>query len=158
MMSIMNATQTMRRCALLLALALLPGAANADTDPPLPADAEAARVRGQLKVLSVSLRATGEKEPACKGWKLTKANVREFFQKAVPVSGEEFHALYYVLPCEYSGEIHLAGKTYRFVLNGGSSADLFTTSEPIVARKYGCRHGCERFVPFGDYPADGEEP
>jgi hypothetical protein len=154
----MNAIRTTRRCALLLALALLPGAVYAEADPPLPADAESARVRGQLKVLSLSLRAAGEKELACKGWKLSKAHVREFFQKAVPVTGEEFHALYYVLPCEYAGEIELAGKTYRFVLNGGSSADLFTTSEPVVARKYGCRRGCERVVPFGPYPADGEEP
>jgi hypothetical protein len=140
----------MRRCALLLGSSLLSAAANAEPDPPLPVVAEAARVHGSLKVLSMTLQVTPDSTITCTGWKLTKADVREFFQKAAPVPGEEFHNLYYTLPCDYKGKLELAGATYDFVINAGWFGTLTTTgSTPVVWRRFGCERGCERmFEPF----------
>jgi hypothetical protein len=159
-MSIMKAAGITRHCAVLLCLALLPAAtAHADTDPPLPADADMARQQGLMKVISMALHVKPDKDPsafeACKTWKLTSADVRYFFANAEPIAGEEFHYSYYVMPCEYTGTIELYGETYNFVINAGSYGDLRTIAAPMIARRYGCRHACERLVLL---PPDDEEP
>lgn len=148
----------MKRSALLLCLTLLPALANADGEVPLPAAAESARLRGELKIISMESRVTPDNEIKCTNWKLTKADVRHFFRLARLVPGEEFHHEYYVLPCEYVGKIELAGKTYHFVINAGSYAELSTTSEPVVWRRFGCEHGCERlFQEFSFFrPGQGQ--
>lgn len=156
----MNTSNTARRCALLLYLALLPGAANADADPPLPAPAESARLQGELKVISMALHIGPSNETpiveACREWKLTNENVRRFFAKATAITGEEFHAFYDVMPCKYTGKMELGGETYDFVINGGAYGDIRTTSAPVIVRKFGCLHGCEHIVPFGDYSPEDE--
>jgi hypothetical protein len=153
-----NTVNTMGRCALLLCLALAPVRADADADAPLPARAESARLRGALQVVSMALQVKpGNEAPmieACRKWKLTTADVRSFFAKAAPITGEEFHAHYYVTPCEYAGQIELGGERYEFVINGGSYAHLRTASAPVIVRAFGCLHGCEHLVPFGDYPRE----
>ena len=138
-----------RRFALLLCLALLPVVAIAEPDPPLPPAAESARLRGDLKVLSIALKITPDNEIKCTDWKMAKADARTFFRLARPVPGEEWHHEYYVMPCDYEGKLVLAGETYEFRINGGSHAWLITTSEPRVARIFGCPRGCQRlFAPF----------
>lgn len=153
--------QTVSR-ALLLCAALTPTWVAADEDPPLPAAAEAARVRGDLKVISKALHVKPDNErptvESCRNWKLTDAQVAQFFQKAEPIAGETFHAFYYVLPCDYAGKVTLAGQTYEFVINGGAYGNLITTSKPAVARTFGCRYACEEMVLFKHYPKEGEEP
>jgi hypothetical protein len=135
--------------AFLLGLALIPAAALAELDPPLPPAAESGRLHGDVKVLSLELRVTPDNEIKCTGWKLTKADVRVFFRLAEPVAGEVFHHAYYVMPCDYTGKLVLAGETYEFRINGGSHGYLFTTSEPRIARRFGCPRGCQRlFAPF----------
>jgi hypothetical protein len=150
------------RCALLLCAALLPAVVVAEADPPLPAAAEAARLHGDLKVISKALHVKPDNEAStvesCKNWKLSDAQVAEFFRKAEPISGEVFHAFYYVLPCDYTGKVSLAGETYEFVINGGAYGNLITTSKPVVARTFGCRYACEQMVLFKHYPKEGEEP
>lgn len=157
----MSTNATIKRCALLLCLPQLLAAAYPDAVIPLPAAAEAARLQGNLTLLSKELH-LHEDDPSlgedCKSWKLTESGLRLFFQKAVPITGYKHHALYYVLPCEYTGFIDLGGTTYKFVLNGGSYAELHTLSAPVSVRLFGCRRGCEAITPYGAYPADGEEP
>lgn len=154
----MNIDIWTRRHPLLLCLALLlPAAACADADAPLPAVAEAARLRGELNVLSLTLHAKPDPEIKCSAWKLTKADVRQFFQKAVSVTGEDFHALYNVLPCEYAGKLELAGSTYDYVINAGFHGSLITASAPIIWRRFGCPQGCERlFEPFEFFRPGGD--
>jgi hypothetical protein len=139
---------------------MLPAAASADADPPLPAFAESARLHGELKVISMALHVQPSNEvamvEACKKWKLTDADVRSFFAKATPITGEEFHAFYYVAPCEYAGRIELGGQTYDFVINGGSYGHIRTNSAPVIVRRYGCLRGCKHLVPFGDLPSKDE--
>jgi len=155
----MNTDNFMKRCVLLLCMAVLPAVACADADPPLPAAAESARRHGDLKVVSLALKAKPDPEIQCTGRKLTKADVRQFFQKAEPVTGEVFHSLYYTMPCQYVGKLELAGTTYDYVINGGSHGYLITTSSPAVSRRFGCPQGCERlFEPFGFFrPGGGNE-
>jgi hypothetical protein len=149
----------MRRRVLLLCLALLPAAAVADADPPLPAAAESARLHGDFKIIRLAPNAKPDPEIKCAGWKVTKEDVRHFFQKAESVTGEDFHALYYVLPCRYTGKLELAGTTYDYVINGGSHGYLITTSEPVIWRRFGCPRGCERiFQTFEFFRPDGENP
>jgi len=147
------------RSALLLCLTLLPAVAIAEPDPPLPPAAESARRHGELTVLSIALRITPDNEIKCTDWKLTKGDVRTFFQLASPVPGEEFHHGYYVMPCDYVGKLQLAGVTYDFVINGGSHGWLTRTSEPKVARLFGCPRGCERiFQPFEFFRPGASSP
>jgi hypothetical protein len=156
MVSTMN-----QRSALLLCLALLPAGAIAEPDPPLPPVAESARRHGELKILSIALKITSDKEIACMHWKMTKGDVRMFFQLAAPLDGEVWHHEYYVVPCDYVGKLQAGGETYDFVINGGSHGWLTTTSEPKIARLFGCPRGCQRiFGPFeqlrpGALPPEG---
>jgi hypothetical protein len=157
MMSEMKTDFPRGRYAMLLAL--IPAIALAELDPPLPAAAESARVQGNVEVLSLELRVTPDNEIHCTGWKLTKADVRFFFRMAKPIAGETFHHAYYVMPCDYTGRLVLAGETYEFRINGGSHGYLTTTSEPRVARLFGCPRGCQRvFAPFEFFRPGASSP
>jgi hypothetical protein len=91
---------------------------------------------------------------SCREWKLTEADVRKFFAAAEPLTPEERHSLYYVLPCKYSGSIYLDDQLYEFEINAGSYGTLRRTSQPGPTALYGCKRRCEKLFPFEAYDDD----
>ncbi|MBX5463031.1 MAG: hypothetical protein IRZ28_18330 [Steroidobacteraceae bacterium] len=85
----------------------------------------------------------------CQRWKLTEADVLYFFVNATPITGEEWHALYDVMDCDYRGQIELGGETYDFSINGVSFGVISTTTQPVAAEMYGCMSQCAHLFPFG---------
>jgi hypothetical protein len=139
-----------------LATGLVASAAFAATDPPpFPADAEAARQQGKMRIVSMALHL----EPAavegkgtavlCQKWKLSEADAVFFFRNATPITSEDHHALYDVMECDYRGKIDLGGVTYEFSINGGSYGEIRTTTSPMAWKMYGCMEKCARLFPFG---------
>ena len=56
----------------------------------------------------------------CTEWTLTEADVPKILQSGKPISGEEHHHFYYVLPCMMSGIIEQGGQSYNFEMNAGA--------------------------------------
>jgi hypothetical protein len=136
-----------RACTALTVLVVIVGAA------PAPA------LSGRLQVVELSLHlqpsaASGEDgvARACRSWKLTETDVRQFFANAVPISQADLHDLYSVLPCEYSGTFRLDGVQYGFVINGGAHAEVQRMFAPGDRDRamYGCRIRCAKMFPFGE--------
>ena len=85
---------------------------------------------------------------SCTQWTLTATDVVYFFRNAHPISGEEHHAKYLVLPCRYAGTLVRGGQREDFEINAGSFGRL-------VDQRYGCIRECERlFRVFGAYGDD----
>ncbi|WP_338393091.1 hypothetical protein [Fulvitalea axinellae] len=64
----------------------------------------------------------------CSGFTISEAEAIEVLSHVRPISGAEWHHLFYHLPCQVIGEIRQDGYTYDLEINGGawltiSSAD-----------------------------------
>jgi hypothetical protein len=86
---------------------------------------------------------------SCTQWTLTATDVEHFFRNAHPISGEEHHHGYLVLPCSYYGTLVLGGKREEFEINAGSFGWLDD-------QRYGCIRECaDLFWIFGPHIDDG---
>lgn len=91
-------------------------------------------------------------ETACRDWRLTRAQVAEFFRL-----GQQYeqppYAGFYQLPCSISGKLRSEGVTWDFTIGGGGMA---TWSSGGQTRHFGCSvDACEPLVLL---PADGMDP
>ena len=126
-------------------------------EPASAAAVDAARKRDTVQVVTLSKQLDAKPisedflARSCRDWKLTEADVRRFFASADPLTSEEHHSLYYVLPCKYSGSIYLDDQLYEFEINAGSYGTLRRTSEPGRITLYGCKRRCEKLFPFAAY-------
>ncbi|WP_152597748.1 hypothetical protein [Novilysobacter arseniciresistens] len=82
-------------------------------------------------------------ESACNGWRLSPAQVKEFFRHSsafdAPPLGE-----FYQVPCSISGALRVDGERWEFVIDGGATA---TWRNDKRARYWGCKaRRCEALV------------
>jgi hypothetical protein len=96
-------------------------------DPAIPFEIQSAK-RG------IDKSASEKDTTICTEWKLTEADVPKILKSGQPISGEDHHHFYYVLPCMMSGTIEQGGKTYNFEMNAGA---WFTVSNKDSSSYYG---------------------
>lgn len=114
-------------------------------------------VSGQVWIIDVGEpRYGGESgdplEAACHEWRLTGAQVAEFFRLSRQYEKRPYAGFYH-LPCSISGKLRSEGVTWRFTIDGGGMA---TWSNGGQTRYFGCSvDACEPLVLL---PADGMDP
>jgi hypothetical protein len=101
-----------------------------------------AQVRELLKQIETAERSSYLRN-ACEQWTLTDADVRYFLRYAKPITSEEHHAVYDVLPCAYTGKLSRDGQSHEFEINAGSFAW-------IDGALYGCREQCANLFALFD--------
>lgn len=113
------------------------------------------QIKEKIEVIDLSKHSTAsERNTAlrdmCAQWVLTPDDVVTFFRNAHRISGEEWHAKYDVLPCQYSGTLVRGGQWQEFEINAGSFGSL-------DEQWYGCIRECEAlFQVFGAYGDDDD--
>ena len=97
---------------------------------------------------------TNEYMNECDTWNLSKNDIKEIINISHYISNEEKHYLYYVMPCEISGEIIVNNISFNFIINAGSTMYLYNAD---TAYYLGCSsEDCSRFfvLPGGDPDRD----
>jgi len=133
-------------------LATLPALIAASAiSAPLPIDESAmksALEKGAVKVVSLERHLGPPKVPdgpfarACESWKLSEAQVLEFFTLATAIIPSELTTTFNVVPCQYSGSIRVNGELYEFSINAGSFG-VIRGSPPDRVAIFGCRTACK---------------
>lgn len=79
----------------------------------------------------------------CTAWHMDTATARMIIRNTVPISGEEWHHEYDVLPCSYYGRLLIGDKLVGFSINAGGTVSL-SFSDTSVA--LGCRgEDCQQY-------------
>lgn len=94
---------------------------------------------GQIQVVSVGSAVYGglagaEEETWCKNWRLSTAQVEQFFRVSTHYE-ENPYSLFYQVSCSISGELRADGKTWQFAIEGGGTA---TWVNARTTRYWGC--------------------
>ena len=128
---------------------LILAAASAASAPVIEEDAlRAALTKGTVKVVSLTRHLGPPEVPegafarACRGWKLTEAQVLSFFAQATAISPDDLRSSYSVLPCQYYGQISIGATRYQFSINIGRFGFIRGASADSVAL-FGCEDGCK---------------
>ncbi len=79
-------------------------------------------------------------EHKCEAWNLTDEKINYFMQHSKPISGHEWHYIYYTLPCEISTTITRNDSIFRIDINAGGWAFLFFNDDFYERR--GCVGVC----------------
>lgn len=123
-------------------------AASAAGAPIIEEDAlKAALKKGTVKVVDFERHLGPPEVPeggfarACRGWKLTEAQVLSFFSQASAISPDDLRSSYSVLPCQYSGTIAIGAARYQFSINIGRFGFIRGAAADSVAL-FGCESGC----------------
>lgn len=83
-------------------------------------------------------------EAQCKAWSLDREQAEAFFRLSKPISGEEKHGAFYVLPCNVEGRLQADGRSWSFQINAGATATWTSGTE---IRDFGCSDpACEPLV------------
>ena len=116
---------------------------------PIEEDAlKAALEQGKVKVSGLERHLGPPKVPdgpfarACQSWKLTEAQVLDFFARSTAVIPSELSTSFAVVPCQYSGSIRVNGELYEFSINAGSFG-VIRGSPPDRVAIFGCRTACK---------------
>lgn len=89
---------------------------------------------------------------ACKGWQLTKEQVKQFFELSENYA-EYPYSSYYQIPCKITGTLQSQGKTWNFTIDGGATGSW---QQGSTTKYYGCNQaGCEPLVIM---PTDNMNP
>lgn len=87
--------------------------------------------------------AGGWEEAACRRWRLSAAQVEQFFRLSQQYP-ENPYSLFYQTPCVISGELQAEGRAWRFEIAGGATA---TWTHGNDVRHWGCSaKACEALV------------
>jgi len=136
-----------------IALALLPILSSSATEPAgaLRREFYEAFRTGQVRIIELTKEVSGREHPEdvepCGRWHLTELGVRTFFLRAEPITGPEWHHGYDQFGCDYTGTLVARGRTYKFTINVGASAFVYTgAGAGADAWIYGCKH-CKRLFP-----------
>ena len=103
--------------------------------------------QGKVKVSGLERRLGPPKVPdgpfarACQSWKLTEAQVLDFFARSTAVIPSELSTSFAVVPCQYSGSISINGEDYTFSINAGAFGVIRGTPPDQVA-VFGCKTEC----------------
>ena len=115
---------------------------------PIEEDAlKAALEQGKVKVSGLERHLGPPKVPdgpfarACQSWKLTEAQVLDFFARSTAVIPSELSTSFAVVPCQYSGSMSINGATYTFSINAGAFGVIRGTPPDRVA-VFGCKAAC----------------
>lgn len=88
-------------------------------------------------------RAGADEEAWCKDWRLTKAQVEQFFRLSKHYD-ENPYSLFYQVSCSIPGELQAEGRTWKFAIEGGGTA---TWDNAGTTRYWGCgSKECEPLV------------
>lgn len=89
---------------------------------------------------------------ACEQWKLTKEQVKQFFQ--LSESYPEYpYSSYYQIPCKITGTLKQQGQLWQFTIDGGATATL---QQGNTIKYFGCKQvACEPLVIM---PTDSMNP
>lgn len=79
-----------------------------------------------------TLSGSGNILKRCADWNLDTAGIRKIIQMAVPISGEEWHHDYDVLPCSYDGRLLVKNRLVGFSINAGGTIGLSFRDTSIV--------------------------
>ena len=118
---------------------------------PAPIDESAVKSaleKGAVKVMSLERHLGPPKVPdgpfarACESWKLSEAQVLDFFTRATAIIPSELTTSFNVVPCQYSGSISISGEVYNFSINAGSFGVIRGATPDNVAI-FGCRAACK---------------
>lgn len=130
------------------AVAVLVAGSALSAPAPIDESGMKAAIRnGAVKVISLERRlgppkVEGPFARACESWKLTKAQVVDFFERASAIIPSELSTSFAVVPCQYLGEISINGEAYTFSINAGSFGFIRGTPPDRVAI-FGCRAACK---------------
>ncbi|HEV8330127.1 MAG TPA: hypothetical protein VGQ22_01780 [Steroidobacteraceae bacterium] len=131
------------------AILVLTAAATATAAPLIDEAAmKAALDQGEVKVVSLERHLGPPKVPdgpfarACEAWKLTDAQVLDFFARASAIIPSELSTTFAVVPCQYSGTISIKGAVYEFSINAGAFGVIRGTTPDQVAL-FGCKTACK---------------
>lgn len=111
----------------------------------LPVDFEAAKT---INVLSADKKTHADSEDneylrKCETWELRESDIKRIVRFLKPIDQHDFSYLYYVLPCEFNGEIEVDNQTYSYVINAGAFMKLTNTDTTFI---YGCdSRKCNKF-------------
>jgi hypothetical protein len=135
--------------SVLAAISVLVAASAIGATAPIDESAmKAALQKGAVKVVSLERRLGPPKVPdgpfarACESWKLTEAQVLDFFARSTAVIPSELSTSFAVVPCQYSGSISINGERYSFSINAGSFGVIRGTPPDRVA-VFGCKAACK---------------
>lgn len=130
------------------ALSLLLGAAAASA-----ADLTVAQLVSGGKVLDhralIVETADAHEADTCRGFDLTDSQVRDFFRKARPMSGDALKKTYKWAPCQVQGHILFQEQKLNFIVTAASTGQIEVAPGRII--EFGCDAGCADMFVYG-YP------
>jgi hypothetical protein len=89
-----------------------------------------------IKILSVNKKirkdtAENQYYNQCESWNLTEKKIVEIIKLSKPISSHEFQYQYYVLPCEFNGQLKIDNAMFRYKVNAGSYVVLISSDTTI---------------------------
>ena len=112
-----------------------------------------------VKVLTIvkenkRIASTGEDlGDKCDKWGLNKTTIEKIIKVSEPISGEKWHLLYDVWPCDITGKLLLKLDTFSYEVNAGSYIVIWNSDTSFY---YGCTDRRYRNY-FLSEPWDGKE-
>ena len=83
----------------------------------------------------------------CQSWKMTEADIAQFFGTGHAMPGEEWHHLYDVYPCAFRGSLQIGNRVFSFTLNMGSFAHIKDLAAEGDGHWFGCELACTHLFP-----------